>query len=174
MPVDYAEVLQDMEREEARLATQLSVLRQARPGVMAMLRAQQLDAAILAPHGKYVSMGPTPAMRDVLSSGELLTRDELRTRLKAEGWTTKSDDELSTISAALSQSKDFEKVGERWRLATDRNGSQDSVTRDSQPEEKGGSLGRLANAGMIPIPMNTDGPTYLRQRLATNAPKQGS
>lgn len=170
MPVDYAEVLRDMEREEARLATQLSTLRQAKPGIMAMFRAQQLDAALLAPRGKYVSMGPTAAMRDVLGSGEVLTRDELRTRLKAEGWTTKSEDELSTISAALSQSKDFEKVGERWRLAFPKRGPQDLGTVDSQLEEKGGTLERLASAGILPIPINTDGATYIRQRSSTNTP----
>lgn len=120
MPVNYADVLADLEVQEAKLVTELNTVRAAKPAILAMKQRQELNAALLATPGKYAGLGATAAIRRLLSSAlTLMTREEIHDALKAEGWTTKSDDPLSTISATLSQMKaEVEKVGETWRMKT--------------------------------------------------------
>jgi len=135
MPVDYAEVLAELEAEEGRLMTELHIIKAAKPAIQAMLQRTAPNAAKYM-MGRFAGMGATEAIPLLLAGLTIpMTYREIHDALKAEGWTTTSSDSAATVSATLSQLKgDYvEKVGSGWRLM------QPTVpTSNSDPYEESG------------------------------------
>jgi hypothetical protein len=119
MPVDYSEVWAELGEEEARLMTQLNIVRQAKPAIQALLDRQALQAFGKPTAARFSGMGATKAIPLLLEDKTVpMTYREIHDALKAEGWTSNSSDSAATVSATLSQLRGstVEKVGDGWRL----------------------------------------------------------
>jgi hypothetical protein len=125
MPVDYAEVLKELEAEEGRLMTELNTIRSAKPAILRLLENQKfdelrIDTTPVLPVGRFVSMGATKSIPIYLKDKTMaLTSRQIMDGLKAEGWTSESGDHLATVSATLSQLRDkgiLRKIGDGWMM----------------------------------------------------------
>ncbi len=121
MPVDYAEVLKELEAEEGRLMTQLNTVRAAKPAIMLLMNNQKSEPPIVSPPlpaGRFARFGATRAIQIYMTGNTVaLTSRQIMDGLKAEGWTSESEDHLATISATLSQLRDkgvVRKSGDGW------------------------------------------------------------
>ncbi len=107
-------------------------MRAAKPGIMLLLNNQISEASerILSadneadevlPVGRFVGMGATKAIPIYLKDKTMsLTSRQIMDGLKADGWTSKSEDNLATVSATLSQLKEsgtVRKIDDGWILA---------------------------------------------------------
>ena len=119
MPVNYVEVLKDLEEREAHLLAELAKVRQAKPAIQSFAKQEESAASSTSEKPRYIGMGATAAVRDVYANTqEFMSRDEIYTRLKLGGWTTEAKDPLAALSATLSQmvsGGELEKVEDRWR-----------------------------------------------------------
>jgi hypothetical protein len=147
MPVDYAEVLKEIEVEEERLLTELNTIRAAKPAIMRLLASKKsnpVEPLKLPLRGQFVGMGATKAIPLHLKNIEFaVTSRQIMDGLKAEGWTSESKDHLATVSATLSQLKDMgivRRLGDGWMLARTTisapNGSWEMSIAQQQPPEQ--------------------------------------
>jgi hypothetical protein len=118
MPVDYGEVLKDIDERESLLTAEIAKLRAARPLMLEFKKQQDIAAIQFAPPKKFVGVGPTRAIPKVLeANGGLMTVAEILAELYKEGWTTGSTNPTNLVSSTCAQLKDsVERVGDRWRL----------------------------------------------------------
>ncbi|WP_142988144.1 hypothetical protein [Granulicella rosea] len=125
MPVDYAEVIAELEAEEGRLKTSLAAIQAAKPALLLLWQKQngspdpQTPVTIM-PRGRFAGMGATKAIPLLLQGQEVpMTYREIHDALKAEGWTSNSSDPAATVSATLSQLRGevVVKIGDGWMLA---------------------------------------------------------
>lgn len=114
MPADYAQVLCDLDEQIAFHERELEQLQAARPAI-AGLR----DKFAPAVKARYVGMGATAAIRDLLSnSNAWYNTSEILAHLQAKGWTTDSFDPGKVVASTLSQIKAagfIERQHEMWR-----------------------------------------------------------
>lgn len=119
MPVDYAEVLREMDAQITTLENELDTLRTTRPGIV-LLRNKQNPALssspVFTPRGRYSGLGNQAAVRLLMADGQLRSRDEIYEQLRDGGFTSDAANPVGSIGATLSQMKEeLERVEDRWR-----------------------------------------------------------
>ena len=124
MPVDYSEVLREMDAQIAFHEGEVETLRLARPAIVKMRNASAIGGyRISVPAGtvigKFASMGNQAAVRLLMADGQLRSRDEIYEELRNGGFTSDAGNPVGSIGATLSQMKDeLERVEDRWRKKT--------------------------------------------------------
>jgi hypothetical protein len=123
MPVDYGEVLKDLDAQIASLEAEVATLRAARPTIV-LLRNKYSPplAAPVSKSGIYSTMGPTNAIPLVLKGEPFpLLTSQIADKLQAGGVKSQATDFPASVSATLGQLRDkgiVEKVGDGWKLKT--------------------------------------------------------
>ena len=124
MPVDYAEVLKDLDSQIATLEAEVSTLRDARPSIV-ILRNKYTPIPLVAvalPSQKapFSNLGPTAAIQQLLKDEPYpLSVSQITDKLRAGGLQTKGNDLNSNVASTISRMRDsgfVEKSGDGWRL----------------------------------------------------------
>jgi hypothetical protein len=101
MSPDYIQVLSDLDEQIAFHKRELEELQAARPAIVALR-----DKVAPVMKAKYVGMGATAAIRDLLSkSNAWYGTFEVLDHLVARGWSTESSDPAKVVASTLSQMK---------------------------------------------------------------------
>lgn len=163
MPVDYVEVLRDLDAQIAFHESEAEALRVARPGIVKLRNAVSAKSVFAPPavtSVKYAGMGNFAAIRLLMSDGQLRTRDEIYDQLRLGGFTSDAANPVGSVGASLSQMKDeLERVEDRWRKKT--------LTESVQT---------FAPRPVTLPPLASDAPTFedWQKGLASNALRQPS
>jgi hypothetical protein len=119
MPVDYVQVLADLDAEVVLHRKAIEELEAARPAIVA-LRNKFVSAGNLP----FTGMGATAAIRALLShSSAWYSTSEILGHLFDKGWKTDSSDPIKVVASTLSQIKAggfIERQHDMWRWLPNR------------------------------------------------------
>lgn len=118
MPVDYTEVMQDLERQRQEIEVELLTIKQGIAAIQAVQKRLGPKVPIFS--ARFSSMGQTEAIKVLLADQPLtLTTGEVAQKLQDGGLRSKAADFAGTVSAVLTTLKGagiVEKIGDGWRL----------------------------------------------------------
>jgi dsDNA-specific endonuclease/ATPase MutS2 len=133
MKEHYEAVLQDIDKQERMLESQLAKIRAARPALLALLEDVESKENKVTPFFsaavKYSTMGTKEAVLDVLSeSSQPLTSGDIAQKLRDGGIRTQSTDFVSVINSTLASLKKMipqkaERLDDGWIIAKSENQS---------------------------------------------------
>lgn len=119
MPVDYVQVLADLDAEIALHRKEIEELEAARPAIVALR-----NKFISAPSLPFTGMGATAAIRSLLSNSiAWYSTSEILAHMVDKGWKTDSSDPIKVVASTLSQIKAggfVEKQHDMWRWLPNR------------------------------------------------------
>jgi hypothetical protein len=117
MPVNYDEVLTDLDGQIAHYKKEMEELQAARPAIVAL--RNKFNPVITKP---FSGMGATAAIRELLSNSRAWhSTNEIVGLLQDKGWTTDSSEPPRIVASTLSQMKAngfVEKQNDMWRWLT--------------------------------------------------------
>ncbi len=112
MPVNYDDVLRDLDEQIEFHEAELKQLKEARPAIVILRNKFNISQP-----KPYEGMGAKASIRELLNKGSAWYRvSEIEEHLVAGGWKSDASDKARTIAATLSQMKDeLDRQGDMWR-----------------------------------------------------------